>query len=883
MQITTNHRTVSAMRCTTRRILITAGTGLCAAASLSISLGAQSQQRDTAARQAARDSVRTHAITIDGRTLNAVPAFTLEQTLQGRVAGMVVTMNDGAPWSDGQIQIRGASTLIGDPSPLVIVDGVQTTNAFSALTGLFSPQGELPRFVPTASLSAFTPFEIERVEVLKGPAATSLYGARGAVGVLLITTRRAASGAAHWRAMVRTGAAEAMRLPASRCFASVGAAIAATPADSVGIRNSAASNGGTLPCRAQFAEYFSAQAMSSEAAVQWSGRLAGTGLLGSATRKDAPGSVAGSGATRTNLRLNLDRAITERLSVQVSSGLSLTDITRGGGSSQAASSLLQYPSWRDARREGPTIFGTSAVYSPYTWLRDGRDDGTATRTTGSVILRYDAIRRAGMSLRIEAVTGLDRSSEDDDQAVPVPNVPNPFVSDSILSAFATRAMRSRMDNHVVRARLETSYAHGLPLTVETGVTLDRQSFDVARSEGVPGVTLGSDSVFARNSMTGMYASVSTALLQQALELGASVRSDRIGEWGGVRGTYPSVQLRYHVPMPSSGIAMDVHGAWGVSGSLGAMGTRPTLLGSFDPFNPVIPPFERRTDLEGGVDLRRRDGRLTLSYTAYRSRIGALYAANRFPGSNAVVVLPDQASMRTTGHELTLATQLLARRNASWYTRVTVTRTSSQLTSYNLPVAIESFLPTISLGPSQFVGPGVRLGAITIIGDRAIAQGSPSFDAAGANTIRVGPITLHTLLDWRQGGTLYSATLRGMDINRTSADFDAPSPVAGTPLGVYRRNALLTGDSTGVFLTPGSYVRLREVALRYAVPARWSSPVFGSAGLALSVSARNLAIWSKSVANDPEFSGIGTHPYARVVDRLRYPTMRQVFVGVELGM
>jgi TonB-dependent SusC/RagA subfamily outer membrane receptor len=161
---------------------------------VSAPLAAQTRVPDSTTTRAALDLLRVQRNRVTGAVLNAVPAFTLEQALQGKVAGLRIDMNDGAPWSDGQMQIRGPSTLYGDPSPLVIVDGVQVTNTFAAT--LNTVDRDVFFAVPsTARVADFTPFEIGAVEVLKGPVATARYGARGANGVLLITTRRSASAA----------------------------------------------------------------------------------------------------------------------------------------------------------------------------------------------------------------------------------------------------------------------------------------------------------------------------------------------------------------------------------------------------------------------------------------------------------------------------------------------------------------------------------------------------------------------------------------------------------------------------------------------------------------------------------------------------------------
>lgn len=88
------------------------------------------------------------------------------QLIQGRTAGLRVGVTSGDPTAGSQISLRGISTLIGDPSPLVIIDGVP------------------------GNLSTVAPEDIESIDILKDGAAAAIYGTRGTNGVILITTRK---------------------------------------------------------------------------------------------------------------------------------------------------------------------------------------------------------------------------------------------------------------------------------------------------------------------------------------------------------------------------------------------------------------------------------------------------------------------------------------------------------------------------------------------------------------------------------------------------------------------------------------------------------------------------------------------------------------------
>lgn len=133
------------------------------------------------------------------------------QALAGRIAGMTVVQNNGLPGSNTTVQIRGNNTLgingLSGALPLYIVDGVPFTNfnGGSPVTdntnafGLSGANGGISPF------SMINPQDIERIDVLKDADATAIYGARGANGVVLITTKRGKSGKAKLDANIYTG------------------------------------------------------------------------------------------------------------------------------------------------------------------------------------------------------------------------------------------------------------------------------------------------------------------------------------------------------------------------------------------------------------------------------------------------------------------------------------------------------------------------------------------------------------------------------------------------------------------------------------------------------------------------------------------------------
>lgn len=119
-------------------------------------------------------TVRKEALTgsvarVEGSDLADIPAARVDQILQGRAAGVQVTQVSGAPGAPSAIRIRGGNSIQGDNAPLFVVDGLITGSDFD-LTNLNTS-------------------DIASIEVLKDATAISIYGTRGANGVVLITTK----------------------------------------------------------------------------------------------------------------------------------------------------------------------------------------------------------------------------------------------------------------------------------------------------------------------------------------------------------------------------------------------------------------------------------------------------------------------------------------------------------------------------------------------------------------------------------------------------------------------------------------------------------------------------------------------------------------------
>ncbi|QCR21303.1 TonB-dependent receptor [Pontibacter sp. SGAir0037] len=106
--------------------------------------------------------------------LAKAPVKSFDEALAGRVAGVTVSSNDGQPGSNNNIVIRGVGSITGSTAPLYVIDGFPMEDSYA---------------------NTLNPSDIESITILKDASATAIYGARGANGVVIITTKRGTKGA----------------------------------------------------------------------------------------------------------------------------------------------------------------------------------------------------------------------------------------------------------------------------------------------------------------------------------------------------------------------------------------------------------------------------------------------------------------------------------------------------------------------------------------------------------------------------------------------------------------------------------------------------------------------------------------------------------------
>ena len=135
-----------------------------------------------------RKSELTGSIASVPKGLLSIPATSFDNLLQGGVSGVSVTQSSSQPGATSTIRIRGGNSITFGNDPLYVIDGFISYNN-NALANSGAVTG-----TQVSALSTINPSDIESIEVLKDASATAIYGARGANGVVIITTRRGKRG-----------------------------------------------------------------------------------------------------------------------------------------------------------------------------------------------------------------------------------------------------------------------------------------------------------------------------------------------------------------------------------------------------------------------------------------------------------------------------------------------------------------------------------------------------------------------------------------------------------------------------------------------------------------------------------------------------------------
>ncbi|HEX3158211.1 MAG TPA: SusC/RagA family TonB-linked outer membrane protein, partial [Gemmatimonadaceae bacterium] len=698
-----------------------------------------------------RQNAAVAVSSVNTEQLNRVPSQALESALQGKVVGAQINMNSGAPGGGGQIQIRGVTTILGNGEPLYVVDGVIISNAqiqsgMNAVTGAGGSAGSsIAGAQDNASnrLADINPSSIESIEILKGAAASAIYGSRATNGVVVITTKRGQSGAPRFDVTQRLGTYTPLNPIGMRRFLSKEDALEAIGArpdaqaivDSVWALN-------PNPSRNYLDELYDARPLAYETvATVTGGTETGTRYFVSASTKRDGGIMPNTGARQSGLRINLDQDFGDKWSVSAGSNIVRSTTDRGVSNNDNGfiSPLYAFGytpnildlKTRDANGNYPENpfpgGGGSNASNPFQTIAYLKNNEDVWRMIGSARVSYEAVQTDVHNLRFSFNGGVDRFNQANN--IYSPNFLQFEGNDDLLGTAVRGSGNSLLMNGSLNAvHAFSPRAFPAVFTTSAGVSQEYADLRVNRvlAEGlIPGIELTNqgkttlDDNHTRIVDQAFYAQEEISAFDDRLQFNLGVRADRSSANGDVEKFYffPKGSAAYVFRAPVSGvdrvkfraalaqsgnrpdfgvrnITLLNNGRIGGVGGIGANGT----LG-----NPNVKP-EVMTEQEFGIDATFLDDRIGLEATYFDRSIKDLYLRAPLAQSTGLTTqIFNGGELTSNGFELGLTVNPLRNwHGITWVSRANYYTIDQKITE--LPI------PSFPVGSSGF---GVAFGRARI--------------------------------------------------------------------------------------------------------------------------------------------------------------------------
>lgn len=781
------------------------------------------------------------------------PVQKVDELLQGRAAGVQVQGSAGSVGAGSSIRLRGANSVALSNQPLIYIDGVRVRS--NPYPKNVPQQGDLNRGanVNASPLDDINPNDIERMEVIKGAAATTLYGTEAAAGVIQIFTKRGSRGAPQWTAEINQGFARLLPFAPD------------------------------VPMETGYdygqSKYLFIDPWLRDGRLQtYSLSVAGGGealqYFVSGAYDDNEGVLPNDLEQKVNVRGNFTFRPFEDLSLQWNTSYTDNQISQTPSGNNAHGLTL------NAYRRDRNYFGS---------YEKEKIDGALTQEINSYIDRLILGGTATWTplewMAHRFTVGYDNAAQEARNVRPFGffAAPTGIISDERWSAKILTVDYVGTLNWDIRDNLTSSFSFGAQSADQSEASVSGLSENFP-GVPVPTVTSGSIQRAFENRQrvinAGVFVQETVGLLDRYF-LTAGVRVDGNSAFGKDFGlqAYPKIsgswvvsdepfwherlgRLKLRAAYGQAGRApgaFDAVRTWNAVG----WGTVPALAPN-NVGNPNLGP-ETTAETELGFDAAFLNDRVSLDFTYFNAKTSdALFAVRLVPseGFGSGSQLRNVGELKNQGLEVALNASLVQRRNFGWDMGVNLSTLKSKVLSLG-------GAPEFSLGSFGWVKEGypvpVIMGAYITNPDEVAAPIIEQNHIYGPNqpTRTIGVNTRFELpygiqLSARgeyMGGHWMNDNGSVQSLNRAvewPTCFDAyPLIKAGqiNQLTAWQRSVCIAGNVRGDYLMyPGDFAKLRDVTLR--IPVDRFVP--GSSSASFSLSAKNWLRWTKDFPIfDPE--------------------------------
>jgi TonB-linked SusC/RagA family outer membrane protein len=857
-------------------------------------------------------SATTAVARVSGEELTQVAAPTIENALVGKISGVNLQSNSGAPGGGIQMQIRGNNTILGAYDPLYVIDGVIYSNATVA-----SGRGDISAAAfATAEDDAvnrvadINPNDIENIEILKGAAASSIYGSKAANGVVIITTRRGQAGQNSVRVQQRLGQFRPSRTLESRRFTEDSAVAKYGPGVAHWFDNN------QTPYFNHYDQAYTPSNLSYETVADVTGGTDRTRYFLSLTNKHDGGIERNTGFDRQGLRANVDQDLGTKLGVHVSSVFNRSANDRGWNNNCNNFACGGYafaytPSFVDLRQRDATgnyVTPDWGIQANQLQTDDlAKNHEVTNRFTGGATVDYNALNTTSQSLRLVFAGGLDVFHQNNQ--LWAPNDLFFEQPETLPGAAVDNDGDSKYYNWNANA---VHIYHGgfFSLNTSAGLQYEDRQLETSRIETtnlIPGqrnVGQGTNTTGTQNLTQertfAFYGQEEIRLLDEKLLVQGGLRAERSSVNGDIEkfNIFPKISASYRiVDLLGLGSELKPRIAYGETGNLPIFGQKFTQLGTpqlggtsgftvatSSGFSGVEP--ERVKEVEVGIDGNALHSRVDWELTGFdRNTTNLLLQRVPAPSTGFTSQVFNGGRIQNRGIEASLGFVPIQRSNVSWLVHTTYTLERSEVMDL---AGLPPFRPPLSgfggLGVTfiqegkpltQIVGRAFDANGNRTATDVQIGNSAPDYRIGLVNNVTYGPFGITMVLDYQHGGDIINLTQFLYDDSGLAADY-------GSDAWAYRMKGYNGGVMTP-YIEDASFLKVREVSIRANVPQSWvSRSGLGTRNVSVGVSGRNLLTWQRYSGLDPEVANVGSAAIRNNLDVAPYPPSRSFFFDFTLG-
>ncbi len=838
------------------------------------------------------------------------PVMNLADVLSGRAAGVQVYFNGGLTGASPQVNIRGLNSLSLSSQPLLVVDGVRVDNSHAET--FF---GSNLAATTAGRFNDLQPSEIESIEIVKGPSASTLYGTDAANGVIVVKTKRGRPGPARVSVFTEGGAVGFSRdrfpenyfpwghtpsAPGTPMQCGLGSVAAGVCVQDSISRFGALRNAETTPIGAGNRRAVGAQ-VAGGSDVRYFLSATGEREIGYLRMPDADRAILAeqrgslgltdeelraNALTKYSVRANADAPLGGKATIGVSTALVSQASRIPLGSAITFGELG--PGYRDAND------GWAFGVRPGDFFLQ-RHSEALTRFTGSVHGEWQAL--SWLSLR--GTTGLDFSSTFYDGLM--------RRGEGLSGARLGERLNTKTNVTVYSVDLGGTasfrFARWLGSRTSAGVQYNR-SRSLRNTAGATDLAPGSTTVAGGAVQTaseatdeaviaGSYVEQSVSLRERLFLTGA-LRADGASSFGRDFKTavYPKASLSWRISDEPFWPGRELISSLRLRAAIGASGVQPGSLAALareelfpvfvdgagttgavrqSPGNPDLKP-ERQREIEAGFDLELWNGRVVLEGTYYNKRSSDALIDLPLPlSSGGGSQLVNVGAVRNRGIEGMLHARVLQGRRFGWEIGLNGSLNDNELLTLGPSVSptygqfggtsivpgypLYAFFDYPILGYADADGNGILQANELTIGDSPVYRGSSyprtSLAATSAVSLFGDRVRLSAQVDHRGGFRIANRVASGLC-------FFGYCRAAADPTTPFEDQVAAVGYAAGGthwgFFQDGSFTRLRELALSYELPSGLTRRL-GARGATLTIAGRNLALWTSYPGVDPEVSTI----------------------------